>query len=697
MSLKSELLAELEKGPQTVKSLRSALGADGKKIQKALKAMEADKEVAHKKGSYTLLIPSASLVEGRLVKLGRTFGFVKPLDDSGDIFIPGHSLQGAMPGDVVRLAMLASPRVPGSKEGEIICITKPYDVVVGTVRKNEGRLVLIPDNAPDTPLLIRKSADGGVKEGEKAAAQILERGERHDDIRVGIVQRFGSAESARQCAKTILFAAGVQKSFPEAVKAEAKQVAAQKISKEEIKARRDLREEPIFTIDSESTKDIDDAISAYKTKDGYKLCVHIADVSWYVRGKTPLDEEAMARGTSIYYGDSVIPMLPRALSNGACSLNPQEDRLAFSCLMDLDHNGRLADYQFTKSVIRSRVKGVYSEVNALFAGDGDDRLRQKYAEVTDSLAVMQELYKKLAALREARGSMEIESTEPKLVLDEEGVCIGVEKRSRGDAERMIEEFMLMANTAAAHLARRRQLPFVYRVHDKPSPEKAAQLKAVLTALGLEHKFKEEIPTQRELSALLDKTRGTKLEVPVHGAILRSLAKAVYAPAPKGHFGLALEDYAHFTSPIRRYPDLAIHRILSDVVAGAPAEAIQKRYDAFAGEAANKSTEREQVAVQIERDCDDSYKAEYMKQFIGQSFEGTITSATSFGLYVSLPNTVEGLVHVTQLSDHRLELQDGVALFDAVSGKKYTIGDAMRVKLTGVDISQGNLDFTPDPA
>ncbi|MDL2293417.1 ribonuclease R [Ruminococcaceae bacterium OttesenSCG-928-D13] len=697
MSLKTELLRVLEKGPQTVKQLRAGVGTDGKKITRALKEMEDARQVSGSKGLYTLLIPSSALIDGKLVKLGRTFGFVKPLDDSGDIFVPGHSLLGAMPGDVVRVALLATPRVPGSREGEVIEVTQPNNMLVGTVEKRDGKLALIPDSAPDTPLLIRKSADGGVKEGEKAAAQILERGERHEDIRVGIAQRFGSAQSAKQCAKTILFAAGVQKSFPETVKSEAKAAAAAKISKEDLRARLDLRDEPIFTIDSESTKDIDDAISAFRTDDGYKLRIHIADVSHYVRPKTVLDEEALARGTSIYYADSVIPMLPRALSNGACSLNPEEDRLAFSCLMDLDHNGRLADYRFEKSVIRSRVKGVYTEINALFAGDETPELREKYAPVADALPVIQELYHKLAALRDARGSMEIESSEPKLVLDEEGRCIGVEKRDRGEAERMIEEFMLMANTAAAHLARRRGLPFIYRVHDKPSAEKVTNLRNVLDASGVEYHFEREIPTQTELSSLLEKTRGTSLEVPVHGAVLRSLAKALYEPVPKGHYGLALEDYAHFTSPIRRYPDLAIHRILSDYVTGTSPEALQKRYGDFAVMAAARSSEREQLAVQVERDCDDSYKAEYMKQFVGDSFDAVIVSVTSFGLYVGLSNTVEGLVHITKLSEHRLELQNGVCLLDPVTGMRYKVGDPMRVKLVGVDISQGNLDFVPDPA
>ncbi len=694
MSLRTGLVRELAKGPRTVKQLRSKLGADGKKIQKALKAMEAERQVTNEKGLYALARAAADLVEGRLVKLGRSFGFVQPGDGSADIFVPGHSLLGAMPGDVVRVSPLETPRVPDSREGEVVAIVQPRDLVAGTVQEEGGRLFLVPDNAPDTPLFI--AATAGVKPGDKAAGHIAKRGERHDDIRVDIVQRFGSADSARQCAKAILFAAGLRKGFPDEVKAEGKAVAEAVISQEEAKKRADLRAEPIFTIDAASTKDIDDAISAYETAEGYTLCVHIADVSHFVRPGSKLDEEALARGTSIYYADSVIPMLPASLSNGACSLNPGEDRLAFSCIMNLDHHARLVDYRFMKSIIRSRVKGVYSEINELFAGRETPELKEKYAGVAHALPVMQALYQKLAALRAARGAMEIESDEPKLLLNDEGVCVGVEKRTRGDAERMIEEFMLMANTAAAHLARRKGLPFVYRVHDKPAPDRVEALKQVLEALGMPAKFKGDSPSQAELSALLNASRGGNLEIPVHNAVLRSMAKAVYEPEPKGHYGLALADYAHFTSPIRRYPDLAIHRILSDVAAGQDTEAIKKRYKRFAAEAAKRATETELVAVQTERSCDDCYKAEYMKPFVGQSFDGVIGSVTSFGLYVSLPNTVEGLVRSIELSPHRLELHDGVALVEPKSGKSYKVGQPLRVQVAGADVSKGKVDFIPAP-
>ncbi len=694
MSLKRGILKELKKGPKNVKQLKGKISADGKKMAKLLKVLVKENVISHSKGMYSLVTSSPELVDGTLVKLGRSFGFVSPLDASEDIFVPGHSLCGAMPGDVVKVAILAHPRVAGSREGEVVSITNPNDLVVGTVIFEDGRLAILPDNAHNTPLFIKRNAEAGVKEGDKAAGQILQRGARHRDIRVGVTRRFGSSDAAAQCAKAILYMSGIHKSFPDKVKAEAKTVSEEKITKEIIKTRKDLRKELIFTIDSDSTKDIDDAIGVKKTKGGYELSVHIADVSHYVRPKSYLDEEALARGTSVYYADSVVPMLPKSLSNGVCSLNPQEDRLAFSCIMELDNEGNLLDYKFVKTIICSRVKGVYEEINAIFGGSKDESLQKKYIDVIKSLPVMHELYEKLAILRKERGNMEIETDEPKLVLDENGVCVGVKKRTRGDSEKMIEEFMLMANNAAAHMARRCNVPFVYRVHEKPSYEKVETLKSILTALGVPFKFKEEIPNQKELSELLSRTRGTNIEIPVHNAVLRSMQKAMYEPTPKGHFGLGLSDYAHFTSPIRRYPDLAIHRILGDMVSGLSSDMVTKKYKNFAEVASVQSSQREVAAVQAERSCDDVYKAEYMRPFVGDNFKGVITSVVPFGVYVSLENTVEGLIHSSNLSEYRLELTEGICLTDPVSKASWKMGDEIMVTLAGVDVAQGNIDFAP---
>lgn len=696
MSLKTSIMRELAKGPATAKQLRVALDADNKKIAKTLNTLVDDKKLRLEKNRYSLRHPKRDGgLPGRLVKLGRGFGFAEPLDGSSDIFIPGRGLAGAMPGDEVMIALEPNPRVAGSREGEIVAVSKPQNKVVGTVEKIDGRLALLPDNARETPLSIKKSADGGVKEGEKAAGQILERGDEHDEHLVAITMRFGSASSARQNAKAILYAAGIEKSFSDKVKAEAKQVAAEKITKEEIKGRADLRDDPVFTIDSAHTKDMDDAISVARTKKGYSLGVHIADVSHYVQPKTPLDEAALRRGTSVYYADSVVPMLPRPLSNGACSLNEGEDRLALSCIMKLNEDGSLDSYKFAKTVIRSRVKGVYEEINALFGGSADEQLQSKYAVVAGALPVMQELYHKLAMLRGARGSLEIESEEAVLRVDEEGRCIGVERRRRGEAERMIEEFMLLANTAAAHLARSMEIPFLYRVHDKPKNEKVEQLERVLHAVGLESHFAKEVPTQKELQQLLDETRGSRLARPVHQAVLRSMAKAKYEPKPKGgHYGLALSDYAHFTSPIRRYPDLGVHRILSDVLAEVPAAELRKRYKNFVEIACEQATQCEIAAQQAERDCDDCYKAEYMQKHIGETFTGVISSVVQFGIYVELDNSVEGMIHISHLADGHMDLMEGVSLSDPLTGKSYRIGDEITVRVAGADVSQGNVDFEP---
>ena len=694
MSLRTKILRELEKKPHSARQLKDKLG-NNRKVLETLDEMVRGREVLCESGIYALNNPKTQhAVTCRLVKLGRGFGFAKPEDGSLDVFIPGRFLKGAMPGDTVKVTISEHPRVAGSVEGEVLAVLDENNRFVGTVARQDGKLVLVPDNCPACPLQIKKSADGGAREGEKAAVEILERGETHEDHRAGVCMRFGSADEARQCAKAILYGAGIERQFPQKVKAEAKLLEDAKVLPADLAGREDLRELPIFTIDSASTKDIDDAISAQRSGKGYTVGVHIADVSHYVQAGSALDAEAMRRGTSVYYGDSVVHMLPHQLSNGICSLNEGEDRLAFSCFLQLDAAARVTDCRFVKSVIRSRVKGVYSEINAIYDGTADAVVAEKYREVAKELPLLREIYEKLAKLRAQRGALDIESGEAKLTFDEDGRCVNVEKRERGLSEQMIEEFMLLANSGAASLARRMEIPFVYRVHEKPDPERIESLKKALDAAGVAYHFEGMLPTTLELAQLLEKTRGTPLERFVHTNVLRSMAKAKYEPTPKGHYGLALEDYAHFTSPIRRYPDLSIHRILTDVCAGDSKETLVKRYTGFAAAAATQSSDCELIAMKAERDTEDCYKAEYMRQFIGQTFDGVISSVTSFGVYVELPNTVEGLVRAAALSQRPMMLTDGVSLADPASGKTWRLGDSIRVKLEAVDVSQGNLDFGP---
>ena len=634
----------------------------------------------------------------KVVKLGKNFAFVMLEDGTSDIFIPGRFTKGAMPGDDVLVEKFEHPRVEGSDEGAILAILTEKNDLVGTVRRVEGRLRFVPDDCPAITMPLARDCEGGAKDGDKVAVEILNRGNRQEDHRVGVAMRFGSSDEAKRCAKALLYAKDIRTRFPDKVRDEAKKFEGAEVSEKDCEGRMDLRALPIFTIDSAETKDIDDAISLTRTSDGgFELGVHIADVSNYVQPGTELDNEAFSRATSVYYADQVVPMLPKALSNGICSLNENELRLAFSCLMRLDKEGNLTDYRFVKSIIRSRVKGVYSEINALLAGTADAEIKAKYADVIDQLPAMKELYGHRARLRKERGCMDIESGEVKLILDENGRCIDVKKRTSGESESMIEEFMLLANQCAAHFARVKQIPFVYRVHEEPNAEKLERLHALLQACGINDHFAKDVPTPKELSAILEGVRGTPYEQIINTGMLRCMSKALYEEKPKGHYGLVLKDYAHFTSPIRRYPDLAIHRIMTDMLKGTEKETMILRYTDFAERASKQSSEREVIAMQIERKAEDCYKAEYARRHLGECYEGTISGVTQRGLFIELDNGVEGFVPASSLTPSGTSLTEGVRLTDPASGKTWSLGDKMMITIVRADVNLGKIDFEVAPA
>ena len=634
----------------------------------------------------------------KVVKLGKNFAFVMLEDGTSDIFIPGRFTKGAMPGDDVLVEKFEHPRVEGSDEGAILAILTEKNDLVGTVRRVEGRLRFVPDDCPAITMPLARDCEGGAKDGDKVAVEILNRGNRQEDHRVGVAMRFGSSDEAKRCAKALLYAKDIRTRFPDKVRDEAKKFEGAEVSEKDCEGRMDLRALPIFTIDSAETKDIDDAISLTRTSDGgFELGVHIADVSNYVKPGTELDNEAFSRATSVYYADQVVPMLPKALSNGICSLNENELRLAFSCLMRLDKEGNLTDYRFVKSIIRSRVKGVYSEINALLAGTADTEIKAKYADVIDQLPAMKELYGHRARLRKERGCMDIESGEVKLILDENGRCIDVKKRTSGESESMIEEFMLLANQCAAHFARVKQIPFVYRVHEEPNAEKLERLHALLQACGINDHFAKDVPAPKELSAILEGVRGTPYEQIINTGMLRCMSKALYEEKPKGHYGLVLKDYAHFTSPIRRYPDLAIHRIMTDMLKGTEKETMILRYTDFAERASKQSSEREVIAMQIERKAEDCYKAEYARRHLGECYEGTISGVTQRGLFIELDNGVEGFVPASSLTPSGTSLTEGVRLTDPASGKTWSLGDKMMITIVRADVNLGKIDFEVAPA
>ena len=700
--LQKNILNAVKRRPMTLRELQNNLQVDNSRLRTTVSAMVATGDLTIKNGQYAPGFATFSneaapnAIPCTLVKLAARFGFASRDDGTGDIFIPGRALHGAMPQDKILVKLFDRPRVEGSSEGEVLEVTVPNNRFAGTVcLSDDGRLCVEPDGCRDVKFLLAKQGSEGIHLGDKIGFLITHRGERHSDHRAAVVEKFGSSDYASECSKAILYGRNVRQEFPEDVLEEAHAYDNAVIDQAEAAKRLDLRAIPIFTIDSAETKDIDDAISLQKLADGYELGVHIADVSHYVRPGSALDTEAFERATSIYYADKVIPMLPTQLSNGICSLNQGEERLAFSCLMRLDEQGNISSYKFVKTVICSRVKGVYKEINALLAPEeGADlsELQAKYAAVADQLPVMDELYRKRMELRKKRGGMDIESTEAKFILDENGRCIDIVKRERGTSECMIEEFMLLANQCAANAGRTNKVPFVYRVHEAPDAEKMEKLSATLLACGLNAKFKNPIPTQLELAALLDETRGQPIQIPVHTGILRSMQKARYAPQPLGHYGLVLADYAHFTSPIRRYPDLAIHRILSELLLGASANRLNADFGEFAQRASEQSSKQEVAAVRIERDVEDLYKAEYMHSRLGEVYMGTVAGITPRGIFVELENTVEGFVPAAQLCKGEPQVIDGVSMLDPLTGRSWMLGTSMKVRVAGADVALGRVDF-----
>ncbi|MBP5432536.1 ribonuclease R [Ruminococcus sp.] len=682
---KSMPLSELESKCRTKKAGRENFAA-------AFSELRTEGVVMMKKGMKAALCSRINVYPGTVTRLSRTFGFAVT-DDGTEYFIPGKCMLGAMPNDRVLISPIASRS--GEPEGEILDILEfGSSQLTGKIEYEDGRPYLVPDTASRNHIIIVRDESIPFENGDKVLAEIVYRGRRHAEHKVKISLVFGSSEYAASSAASILVVHGAPTAFPEEVLKEARKISEGGVQEYSVNNREDLRDMTIFTIDSAESKDLDDAVSLQKTRKGYCLGVHIADVSHYVKGNSALDKEALLRGTSIYYADKVIPMLPQELSNGICSLNPNEDRLTLSAFMELDKEGAMLSYRFCKSVIRSRVKGVYSEINHILDGSENDDIAQKYKEVRSSIMLMNELADKLIARKKLRSAPEIETTESKLLIGEDGICYDVMPRERGKSERIIEEFMLTANEAAAKLAKEKKVPFVYRIHEAPPEAKTEALHEILPKYGFEcPHFSEFKPIHA--AKILESARGTDKFEAVNMLVLRSMAKAKYSPEPLGHFGLVLEDYAHFTSPIRRYPDLAIHRIITDILAGYNSDWLSKRYAGFAVNAADRSSAAEIRAVTIERECEDCYKAEYMKAHIGESFTAKISGVTEFGFYAELPNTVEGLVHIRSLPEGEYDYTEPVSLTERFTGISYTLGQTVQVVCAAVNVSDGTIDFVID--
>ena len=632
-------------------------------------------------------------VAAELVSLSRGFGFARPENGGEDIFIHGSVLNSAFVGDKILVGGIRKDE-KGYSGNIMRVLEKAKGTTTGTIKLTEYGAEVIPDNKIRYNPSVSPENLCGAKAGDKVMVELI-KDYRGDWTQARVLKIFGSGESARVCADAIIEQYGIPMHFSPEVLEEAEKISKQEITAGEIRHRLDLRDQMIFTIDGADAKDLDDAVSVTKTEDGFVLGVHIADVSHYVTGKSLVDEEAMNRGTSVYFADRVIPMLPECISNGVCSLNAGTDKLTFSAIVNLDSKGQIKKYQFKKTIINSKVRGVYSEVNDIFGGTADDEIKAKYAPVMEGLSAAKELADILKVNSKARGTMELDSGESRFVLDENGICVNVIPRSSGEAEELIEQLMITANTAAAKLSMDAGIPFLYRIHENPEPQRIRDLAELLKALGIPCKeLMNEKPSTGDFSKILQRVKGEPTEILVSQRLLRTMEKAKYSTEPLGHFGLALKDYSHFTSPIRRYPDTSIHRILTALAMGDDPVTITKRYAAFADKSAVESSNNEVRAVSAERDAEDCYMAEYMRQHIGEEYTGVVSGVTKNGLFVRLKSNVEGFVPMDLFTKNRFVFDDIVTQKCVNTGRSFTIGDSLNIVVASAQVATGRVDFAP---
>jgi len=673
--------------------MREAGIRDKDDFYNSLRSLKENGEITVDKDHWVKLVPHTGDVEAILVSLSERFGFARPKIGAEDIFIPGSALKGAFVGDELILTDLRKEeKGPSGKVKRIV--RRAEGSVTGTVHIDENGARVTPDGAVRYDMEISPVHLHGAKDGDKVL--IVPKCDGRGGWKTAEVKSvFGSGDRARVCADAIIERCGIPTEFPPEVLREAEAISEMTVTQADIDSRLDLRDEPIFTIDSADAKDLDDAISVIKTRDGYTLGVHIADVSHYVKAKSAIDQEAFRRGTSVYFADRVIPMLPEALSNGVCSLNAGTDKLTFSALMDFDSEGNMTDYLFRKTVINSKVRGVYSEVNEILAGTASKELLQKYEPVKESLEAAKELADLLKRNSARRGEMNLSSDETKFVLDDNGVCVDLLPRTTGQAEKLVEQMMIAANIAAAKTALDAEIPFLYRVHEKPQPDRVEELYELLDRLGVPcGEIKKGNPEARDFSTVLNRVIGGPRESVVNQRILRTMEKARYADRELGHFGLALGEYSHFTSPIRRYPDTSIHRILSDLAAGESKEVLTKKYKTFAQESAAESSQNEVRAVTGERAAEDCYTAEYMRAHLGERHVGVISGVTPKGIFVKLPNNAEGFVSLSDFENCDFEFDGEITHRDLRSGRVLMMGEEIGIIVAAADVATGRIDFMP---
>lgn len=630
---------------------------------------------------------------GTFISHPRGFGFLEIPEAEEDIFIPEESIGTALHGDTVQIVVKKDGKDGKRCEGEVVkVLERGTREVVGTYQKYDGFGFVVTDNQrflKDVFIPAGKSLEA--EDGDKVLAEIKDHGNKRRSPEGKIIEILGKPG---ECGVDVLCVAKsyeLPMEFPEKVVKQAERIK-ETLNEGDFYGREDLRDVVMVTIDGEDAKDLDDAVSLIKDEEFYHLGVHIADVSNYVQYNSALDKEALKRGTSVYLADRVIPMLPKKLSNGICSLNAGEDRLALSCLMDIDKKGRVVSHRIVESVIHVKERMSYTDVKKILLQE-DEELAKRYEELLPMFFQMKELSELLRNRRKKRGAIDFDFPESKLVLDERGKVIDIYPYEQNIATRLIEDFMLAANETVAEEYCMLGLPFVYRTHENPDMEKMETVLEMVHQAGIKVKKGKETISPKEVQKILKELEGMECEPFFARLILRSMKQAKYTVEDTGHFGLAAKYYCHFTSPIRRYPDLQIHRIIKETLRGKMTEAKIQHYKGILEEVARQSSAMERRAEEVERETIKMKKAEYMKQHIGEAFEGTVSGVTEWGFYVELDNTVEGLVHVNSLTDDYYSFdKDRYCLVGDMTGRTYTMGQRVKVWVENADENTKTVDF-----
>lgn len=639
----------------------------------------------------------SKLIQGTLSQNKKGFAFLRPEDDEmDDVFIPPTKINRAMDGDTVLVELQNSKgEHKGKLEGEVKSIEKhSVTQVVGTYSEARHFGFVLPDDKRIMQdVFIPKGHNLGAIDGHKVLVQITKYADGTDNPEGQVSAILGHKNDPGVDILSIIYQHGIEIEFPDKVLEEAEAVP-DEIKPSEIEGRRDLRNELTITIDGADAKDLDDAISVKKLDNGHtQLTVSIADVSYYVTEGSALNEEAYDRATSVYLVDRVIPMIPHRLSNGICSLNPQVDRLTLSCQMELDERGHVVNHEIFDSVIHSNYRMTYDEVNEIITDQNEDT-RKQYNEVTPMLDLAKDLSERLINMRKRRGEIDFDISEAKVLVNDEGIPTDVELRKRGEGERLIESFMLAANETIAEHFDRLNVPFIYRVHEQPKSERLRQFFDFITNFGLMIKGTGEEVHPSTLQKIQQEVEGQPEQMVISTMMLRSMQQARYDDVNLGHFGLSAEHYTHFTSPIRRYPDLIVHRLIRKYLIDKTMDGkTLNKWEEALPEIADHTSQRERRAIEAERDTDELKKAEYMVQHIGEEYEGIISSVANFGMFIELPNTIEGMVHVSEMTDDYYHFDERqMAMIGERQAKVFRIGDPVKIKVVNVDVDERMIDF-----